>query len=53
MSLKTWWEEKKFQMSIGMQMQLDKYPDDDPRKKKLQEKANKLKGALKDDDDDE
>jgi len=51
MSLKTWWAEKKFQIGLGMRMQLEKYPDTDPRKKKLQETADKLQGALKDDND--
>lgn len=31
-----WWNEKKMQMLTGMEMQIAKYPDGDPRKERLQ-----------------
>lgn len=34
--LAQWWNEKKMQMLTGMEMQIAKYPDGDPRKERLQ-----------------
>lgn len=55
--LAQWWNEKKMQMLTGMEMQIAKYPDGDPRKERLQktmiekQKAKIDWSAGKEDDD--
>lgn len=51
MSFKTWLAEKKFQMSLGMQMQLDKYPEGDPRRAKLQKMTDKMRNSMEEAED--
>ena len=41
-----WWNEKKMQMLTGMELQLMKYPEGDPRHDAIQEKIDNFRKGI-------
>ena len=45
-ALSQWWVEKRIQMVTGMKMQMEKYPDTDPRKDALRERIEAMESKI-------